>query len=122
MRFDWLVAILLNDLNHSLISLLNFYWPSIVDRFILVKSIKNCHYFIISYVVTAAHCFSENNPDNFAVAPESLTLAFGLDNITVLEDPILPTKLKIQKRTINVSFFLGLRASQNGMKYLGGYL
>lgn len=66
-----------NSMLNNLITLLNFYWPSIVDRFILVKSIKNCHYFNISYVVTAAHCFSENNPDNFAVAPESLTLAFG---------------------------------------------
>ena len=65
----------------------------------LQQASKDCHYFNISYVVTAAHCFSDDNTDNFAVAPESLTLAFGLDNITVLEDPILPTILKIQKRT-----------------------
>ena len=71
-----------------------------LDLTVFSQKYQKFSLFKISYVVTAAHCFSENNPDNFAVAPESLTLAFGLDNISVLEDPILPTILKIQKRTI----------------------
>ena len=52
------------------------------------------------YVITAAHCFDQENPDNFDVSEESLTLAFGLDNITVLENPLWVQILKIQTRKI----------------------
>ena len=54
----------------------------------------------VRYVVTAAHCLDQENPDNQNVPYESLMLAFGLDNITVIENPLWVKILKIQIRKI----------------------
>ena len=52
------------------------------------------------YIVTAAHCFDRDNPVNYNLPPDELTLAFGLDDTSLLNDMILLQVLPIQMRKI----------------------
>jgi secreted trypsin-like serine protease len=53
------------------------------------------------YVITAAHCFSLSNPDNFNAPIEDMTVAFGLSNVTLIQYPKLLKRFRVKTRKIS---------------------
>ena len=53
------------------------------------------------YVITAAHCFSLSNPDNFNAPIEDMTVAFSLSNVTLIQYPKLLKRFRVKTRKIS---------------------
>ena len=53
------------------------------------------------YVITAAHCFSLSNPDNFKAPIEDMTVAFSLSNVTLIQYPKLLKRFRVKTRKID---------------------
>ena len=52
------------------------------------------------YVITAAHCFDPNNPDNYYLDIDNLNLTFGLSDLKTLNNLALLKSIGVEQRKI----------------------